>query len=391
LLDKKINARIAENLEKRQKGEQFRILDPANLPSKPEKPDPLKIMLAGLVVGCGVGFGGAFLFEQSTRVFRRVEEVESQLELSVLATIPDFRTAYEINGVMAALPSPIQQRTGDSTRASASRRSLAEGEVVKSSERKKKLLSTWKEELPHPVGGEQRTAAETVKHELNLVSRWRPASIVAEQFRVAATRLVLAAGSQKSAVVVVSSAVQGEGKSATASNLAYVLAEDVGKKVVVVDCDFKRPVIHLYTGVSSKPGLVEAIYDEEPIDNCLQRCGEATLRVLPISQNPHRPVGLTKVPQIHRILDELRQRFEFIIVDAPPIMPLADMNLLAGMADILVIVVRAGVTTQETVRKAIKALKPMAQTGVILTAYAEENLPQYLRQYYMPQIEGRHR
>ncbi|TLY25105.1 MAG: hypothetical protein E6K64_04960, partial [Nitrospirae bacterium] len=93
LLDKKLNARVAENLEKRQKGEQFRIIDPANLPVTPEKPNRLLIMLMGLALGCGLGFGGAITMEQLKPAFRRPEDAELLLGLPVLASIPDFRMA----------------------------------------------------------------------------------------------------------------------------------------------------------------------------------------------------------------------------------------------------------------------------------------------------------
>ncbi len=385
LLDKKLNARIAENLEKRQKGEQFRILDPANLPTKPEKPDPLKMILAGLVVGCGIGFGGAFLMEQSSKVFRRAEEIESELSLSVLATIPDFRMAYEATGAAGMLPAPRDKSLGEVPRGGQAVRPAITGHIIPARRAKKPLIDTWRRVPPRPYGTPTAplTAAEAVKCELNLVAKWRPSSVVAEQYRVAATRLVLAGGGQKSTVVVVTSAVKGEGKSCTASNLAYVLAQDLGKKTVLVDCDFKCPTIHLYNGVPARPGVAEAILDGMSIEQCLHRSGEIPLSVLPASPNANRPMGLTKIPELNNIMTELRQQFEFIIVDAPPILPLADMNLLAGMADMLLIVVRSAVTSQDIVRKAIKALKPSARMGVILTAYAENNLPKYMRQYYI--------
>src|SRR2546426_6393808 len=103
LLDKKLNARVAENLEKRQKGEQFRIIDPANVPEKPDKPDRLRIMLMGLALGCGLGFGGAITMEQLKPAFRRPEEAELLLGLPVLAAIPYFQTAYT-NGATKSLP-----------------------------------------------------------------------------------------------------------------------------------------------------------------------------------------------------------------------------------------------------------------------------------------------
>src|SRR6185503_10933180 len=84
--------------------EQFRIIDPANLPQKPEKPDQVRIMLMGLVLGCGVGFGGAYALEQLKLAFRRPEDAEFVLGIPLLAAIPDFQTAY--GGTSMALPAP---------------------------------------------------------------------------------------------------------------------------------------------------------------------------------------------------------------------------------------------------------------------------------------------
>ena len=92
LLDKRLNAHVAENLEKRQKGEQFRVLDPANLPRKPEKPNRLLIMIMGLIGGGGLGVGLAVGLEQLNPTFKRREEVETLPGIRVLAAIPNFFT-----------------------------------------------------------------------------------------------------------------------------------------------------------------------------------------------------------------------------------------------------------------------------------------------------------
>lgn len=90
LLEKKLNARLAENLEKRQKGERFRVIDPANLPESPYKPDVRKIMLLGLVVGAGIGIGLVFLREYTNPVFRKNEDFDGIFPQPVLAAIPKY-------------------------------------------------------------------------------------------------------------------------------------------------------------------------------------------------------------------------------------------------------------------------------------------------------------
>ncbi|MBI5197923.1 MAG: hypothetical protein HZA19_04865, partial [Nitrospirae bacterium] len=91
LLEKKLSAQLSENLEKRQKGEQFRILDPANLPDKPSKPVPLNILLMGLAAGLGSGIGLTLLFEQLDSSFRKAEDLHTTTGLPVLAAIPTFQ------------------------------------------------------------------------------------------------------------------------------------------------------------------------------------------------------------------------------------------------------------------------------------------------------------
>ena len=383
LLDKQLNAKISEDLEKRQKGEKFRVLDPANLPTKPESPDKLKIMLAGLVLGCGLGYGAAFGLEFMAGVIRRPEDAERLFGLPVLGTISHFELAYENEPTKALSGSSVTSPSGTSPKGSMLALRPALSEKSQSGLGRKAFGQLWKKDSDwsryRPKNG---AVTDSIMLELNLVAKWRPFSMVTEQFRVAATRLVLSSTNQKSTVVVVTSALKGEGKSTTASNLAYVLAQDLGKQTLLVDCDFKRPMIDAYMGVPSKPGLVEAIYGDATLETCLHRSGDIPLWILPSGRRDHRFVDLTKFPQIIGILTELRARFEFIILDAPPVLPLADMNLLASIADMLILVVRTGVTHHEVVQKSLKALKPLSRAGIILTGYDQGNDSEYLLDYY---------
>src|SRR4030067_3195480 len=88
LLNKKLDAQLAESLEKRQKGEQFRILDPANLPAKPFKPDPKKIVLIGLALGVASSVGLVFLLEYIDASFRKPDDIYAVIGIPVLASVP---------------------------------------------------------------------------------------------------------------------------------------------------------------------------------------------------------------------------------------------------------------------------------------------------------------
>jgi polysaccharide biosynthesis transport protein len=378
LLEKKLNARVAGNLEKRQKGEQFRMIDPAFVPQKPEKPDPMRIMLLGLAIGCGVGFGGAFVLEQMKSSFRRAEEAELLLGIPLLAAIPDFKTAY--GGTGMALPAPSGNGHSQAARsqvALAGPRTTEERAGRQEAQNGKKkgwLLGRAKpferKEMNGGVGG--------LSPELNLVTKWRPTSLVAEQFRVAATRLALMAEEGKCPIVVVTSAVKGEGKSACAVNLGYTLARDLGKTTLLIDCDLKDPALHKYLGAALEPGLVELLRGKHSPEDSIHPLEKWPLWLLPAGNQENGPMELSKIYELAPILAALRRRFDYIILDAPPILPLADMNILAGMADILAMVIRAESTEREVVQRALNSLKPTSQSGILLTGVWTNGIPYYM-------------
>jgi capsular exopolysaccharide synthesis family protein len=366
LLEKKLNAQVAENLEKRQKGEQFRIIDPANLPQRPEKPDRVRIMLMGLLLGCGVGFGGAFAIEQMKLAFRRPEDAEHLLGIPLLAAIPHFQTAY--GGTSMALPAPANGhgQDADAEPADADAGALVPG--------KRGRFRGW----AGPHNGNGRNGASSLPPEFNLVSKWRPTSLVAEQFRVAATRLALMAEEGKTPVVVISSAVKGEGKSAAAVNLGYTLARDLGKTTLLIDCDLKKPSLHAYLGAEMEPGLAEVLRGTHTPEESIHPLEKWPLWLMPAGNQENGPVELSKVHQLAKILTDLRSRFDYIILDAPPILPLADMNVLASMADILALVIRAETTERDVVQKALNSLKPTIQAGILLTGVWTSGIPYYM-------------
>ena len=125
-----------------------------------------------------------------------------------------------------------------------------------------------------------------------LVAMWYPRSAVAEQYRVAATRLGLVAGKQKSTVVSMASALMGEGKTSTALNMAYVLARDLNRKTVLVDCDLKKPMVHAYAGMESTAGLTEVLLGHKTLDECLEYHEPLGIWVLPAGIEDQEPPRL---------------------------------------------------------------------------------------------------
>ena len=381
LLDKQLNAKISEELERKQKAGKFRIVDPAHLPSHPESPDSSRVLLAGVLLGCMAGYGIAFALEISKKGFSKVEDVESLLGLPVLASIPNFLVGPGNRSLKYLTFKPGQRRqlkAAEGNGAMAIPHDAAAGKLNQG------ILASSRSMQDDDSSRQNKSASEAFKHELRIIVKRQPMSPAAEQFRVAATRLVLSSAGQKSTVVVVTSAVPGEGKSTTVSNFGYVLADDLGKSTLLIDCDFKRPVLHAYNNVPSKPGLVEAIYGDAQLTDCIHNVSESFLRILPAGRRDHQLVDIGKIPQINSFITSLKDKFEFIILDAPPILPLADMNLLAAMADMLLVVIRVNSTPQEIVQRAIKRLQPSSRAGIILTASEDEKTQLYRLEYYQP-------
>jgi polysaccharide chain length determinant protein (PEP-CTERM system associated) len=368
LLDKKLSAGMQKSLAQGRKGAKFSIVDPAYTPVVPVVPNIPLIMLAGLALGCALGFGGAVGLELMGRGFRSAEEVEITLGLPVIASIPLYESAF--GGTMQTV------------------RALS----TKNRESMLLLPGHGKQgEDPHIVSGTpairvgnriQNGQLHNPTPGLELVSMWRPLSFVAEQYRVAATRLELMTGDRKSTAIVVTSAVMGEGKSSTALNLGYVLAKDLDRKTIVIDCDLKRPMQHIYSGLWQQPGLAEVLRGTKIVEDCFQRLGDVGPWILTAGAVGDNPLALSKMHQLADLITDLKEKFDYVIIDAPPVLPLADMQVLASMADLLAYVVKASMTGRDVVQKALKVIGETANVGIILNGLDAHTTPYYMQQEY---------
>jgi capsular exopolysaccharide synthesis family protein len=212
-----------------------------------------------------------------------------------------------------------------------------------------------------------------------LIAKWAPHSIIAEQYRVASTRLLLMTAEKKNVVTLVASSIMGEGKTTTAVNLAYVLAHDLKKSTLLIDCDFKRPMVHEYMDISVEPGLSEAMLGGDILENCIHHYEGIPLSILPCGDPKVRPASISGIQYVKQILPELRTRYDHVILDGPPILTLADVNVLGSLADQVILVVRAGLTSLEMVRKAVKQLNVNSdEIGVVLTKVEMEFAPYFM-------------
>ena len=190
-------------------------------------------------------------------------------------------------------------------------------------------------------------------------------SVSREQYRRLAAALHHAQAANGTKVVMIASAVPGEGKTLTAMNLALTLSESYQRSVLLIDGDLRKPGLHTAFRVSNGFGLGEGLASvgerKLPVHQITPR-----LSLLPAGHpTPDPMAGLTS-ERMKRVLDEAREGFDWVVIDTPPVAVLSDANLLAAMVDAAILVVKAGSTPVDMVQRAIEAIGRDRTIGVVL-------------------------
>jgi capsular exopolysaccharide synthesis family protein len=205
-------------------------------------------------------------------------------------------------------------------------------------------------------------------------------SMAAEQYRMIRAKLTRLKAERPLTTVAVTSAMVGEGKSTTSANLAHVLAQSIGQRVVLVDCDLRRPALHRVFGCPMGPGLAAVLRDARALDEVLIPLN-GQWWLLSSGPLPVNPTELLGSEAMDRLLEQLRSRFDFVVLDVPPVLPVADPFVLGCKADGIIFVVRAGHTPREVVAMALDNLPRDRVIGAILNGVERDDSP-YQRYAY---------
>lgn len=321
------NARMAEVVE----AGEVQIINLADIPYLAVwAGGPMRLAL-GLLIGLMLGSGLAFLVERLNTSIRRPEEVERMVPVPGLAVIPLIAPARRGGGRLAGLlgrgrDSGVAQ---DGTRA-----------------------------LPAPL------------------------STGTEAFRMLRTSLVWSESGESLKTIVVTSAAPSEGKTITAANLAVIFAHE-GRRVLLVDCDVRRPKLHTMLRVPRSPGLADLLRsdadmaelstrtqaletdlplspDEVPATDFIRSTGIRGLHLLPCGRIEPTMADLSSAARLRRLLGDLSKWFDVVIMDTPPVLAVADAGILGAMADGVLLVVRAGQTDKTAM---FRAHQHLAQIG----------------------------
>ena len=177
------------------------------------------------------------------------------------------------------------------------------------------------------------------------------------------------------------SAIKGEGKTTTVINLGYTLARDFGKRVLLLDCDFVFPELKYFSETPAKYGLVDCFRGNIPVEEAMTSFADIPCWIMPAGEIGPGSTELLKTGPLERVLSQLREKFDYILINAPPILPVATMNVLERHTDLLLLVVRANLTSQEVVKRALDSLRASNPIHVILNCVPMQSLPYYMTEY----------
>jgi len=194
----------------------------------------------------------------------------------------------------------------------------------------------------------------------------QPDSFVAEQFRMLRGRIDSLAAQRPIHTVAVASANAHEGKSTAAVNLASVTAMSLGRRVLLVDCDLRRPKIHSSLGIDIRAGLAEVLLDRATLDEAIVKVERMNLDVLGVRSTPPNPSELLASPQMRSLVEDVSQRYDRVVFDTPATLGLPDSKIVSELCDGLVMVVRADVTPREDVHAALEVLDRRRILGMVL-------------------------
>lgn len=215
-----------------------------------------------------------------------------------------------------------------------------------------------------------------------LIAKTAPKSPITEQYRTIRTNIQFSAVDTPIRSLMVTSAGPSEGKSTTASNLAVVFAQQ-GKKVLIVDADLRRPTLHFTFGFTNTIGLTNVLTRQIHINESIRTTDVENLYFMPSGPIPPNPAELLGSATMEQLISDLYEMFDLVIFDVPPVLAVADAQVLGNQVDATILVVSSGLTEREG---AIKAKEILEQTkskllGAVLNNKEEDRSTHYYYYY----------
>lgn len=223
-----------------------------------------------------------------------------------------------------------------------------------------------------------------------LVSFTAPSSLEADQYRMLRHAVERMHQDDGYRVFGITSAAAGDGKSVTTLNLAGSLAQSRGSRVLIVCADLHRETVPQYLGINAagRPGLADAItHDSYQLAQVTHRVEAFNVAIVTGGNVQSRPYELLSSRRLQALLDEARRDYDYVLIDTPPVAPLADCRLLGRWVDGFILVVAANKTPRKLLAEALRVLEPAKLLGVVFNG-DDSPLSPYYGYYGRPSIHG---
>jgi capsular exopolysaccharide synthesis family protein len=322
-------------------GTSAKVVDAAVIASRPSSPNYTKNTMLGFVLGLIIMATIVVVLELLDVTIRAEEDITHDCQHPILASVPDM---------VASGKGAPQYGYGRGTRKGESTENAAQ-------------------ERPVALYGSQIGFAAS------------------ESYKLLRTKLQFSFTEDKGCRVIgITSAMVGEGKSLTSINLAYSLAE-LGKRVILLDADMRRPTLAEKLGLNKKPGLSSCLTGQGDLNNLIQRCNvsgdEKTFCVITAGQNPPNPAELLSSNKMNLVLDTLRKHYDYVIVDLPPVKEVSDSLAVADKLDGMLLVVRQNCCNRVDLGNTVRQLAFVnAKVLGIVFNGVSETVKGYGRKYY---------
>ena len=233
---------------------------------------------------------------------------------------------------------------------------------------KKRRVPFWKRWFQRTALLREEDATSGNKRRITLLE---PDSFVAEQYRTLRARLESLAAQRPIHTLAIVSALPGEGKTSAAINLAIVSEMHLDRRVLLVDCDLRKPKIHRTLGITPTAGLAEVLLGQASLEQAIYKVTGPSfeggaLEVLPVHAMPPNPSELLSSAKMKSLIEELSRRYDLVILDTPAALALPDAKTVTELADGAVMVVRADTTPETDVQGALDLLDRRRVLGVVL-------------------------
>ncbi len=335
----------------------IKIVDRAEVPQSPSSPRKKVNLILGLLVGLMGGLGLAFLLDYMDNSVKSTEDVEKYAKLPALGIIPNF----DPEGFKKNYGYGYGYGTGG----------------------KKKKAELAKQEGDAGDGGARGAEALPQIRSIDLITQNSPKSNFSESYRSIRTALLLSSVNPGSKTFVLTSPLPSEGKTSTISNLAVALAQ-TGKRVLLLDADLRKPRQHKIFKTKNLNGLTNYLTGNVEIKELIKTTPVHNLFLINAGPVPPNPAELLGSDKMTEFVDKLKQTFEVILIDTPPILAVTDALVLAPKSDGIILVVWGGMTSREALKRAREKmdLTKAKSVGVILNRVNLKEHDYYYKHHY---------